>query len=607
MALTKTAARYTATVASLTATDTTIDITSPSNTNLNSGAQYGLTLTVGTNTEYAVGTWNGTAFINCIRGVNPDDPLSGDTYNKSPSNAIAGTNIALSITNYPLLAELRYWVNQLRQGGASGDRGIEHVISVTTNTTLTTDEENYLIRVTTGDTDKTITLPAIPSGDTFNIWIQKIDSGTGKVVVSAGSNTINGETGNYDKMVAPGDNAHFVGNGTNWNAIGGDLAQPNDIINIEDEGNERIFTRRSGQTLRLPITVPHPHSISFSGQDNDTVPASDVNAGEIGIYEADGTTQIQNGDINRARVIYIANAQATYGQDATSPGTNLQAVDTQPFLGDIMNGGQVIVSIQRRGETSWVYFVVGSVQRYGTEGYRLNVSAVSGSYSTSGTGYSWNVVITPAHPESVHNIVDLDTLGYIKREEIVGKETDRYASYNNALIGSGYRTGDWCLFNQATAPTDDSNAVRQPDIADRNADGVVVFGQKLRTDRDPNNFVEAPASAATDYKSGDVIYASIWNKPDARIAITLTSGGNTRRYWRRCLHLGYSDLGRDWRDTCLRCRGLRRLLPTLKRRTNTNHPRDYKSNARVPTNQRTGRQRRDKHRHTTLTGKLQTH
>ena len=190
-----------------------------------------------------------------------------------------------------------------------------------------------------------------------------------------------------------------------------------------------------------------------------------------------------------------------------------------------MNGGQVIVSIQRRGETSWVYFVVGSIQRYGTEGYRLNVSASSGSYSTSGTGYSWNVVITPAHPESVHNIVDLDTLGYITQEDIVGKETDRYASYNNALIGSGYRTGDWCLFNQATAPTDDTNAVRQPDIADRNANGVVVFGQTLRTDRNPNNFVAAPASAATDYKSGDVIYASIWNKPDARIAITLTSGG----------------------------------------------------------------------------------
>ena len=121
--------------------------------------------------------------------------------------------------------------------------------------------------------------------------------------------------------------------------------------------------------------------------------------------------------------------------------------------------------------------------------------------------------------------MDLDTLGYITQEDIVGKETDRYASYNNALIGSGYRTGDWCLFNQATAPTDDTNAVRQPDIADRNANGVVVFGQTLRTDRNPNNFVAAPASAATDYKSGDVIYASIWNKPDARIAITLTSGG----------------------------------------------------------------------------------
>ena len=517
------------------ATDTSFEVRGAPRA-LEADKRYGFKLEAGSSVEYLVATYSGDdgsgnhRFTNAIRNINQNEPITSDTENFNYESG-TGTSFAadtpVSLTNYPILGELIHSVNEILSVGAggSGDLLIKGVKTVSANTALTAEDEDYLIRVITGDSDKTITLPTIGSG-TFNIVIQKVDTGTGKAVVApSGSETINGETGNYEKLASSGDNAQFVGNGNDWNAISGSLAQPNDIVNIHDEGNERIFTRRNGQTLRLPITVPHPHSISFSGQDNDTEPASDVNAGEIGIYEADGTTQIQNGDINRAGVLYIANFQATYGQDAASPETNLQAEDTQPFLGNIMNGGQVIVSIQRRGETSWVYFVVGSIQRYGTEGYRLNVSASSGSYSTSGTGYSWNVVITPAHPESVHNIVDLDTLGYITQEDIVGKETDRYASYNNALIGSGYRTGDWCLFNQATEPTDDTNAVRQPDIADRNTNGVVVFGQTLRTDRNPNNFVAAPASAATDYKSGDVIYASIWNKPDARIAITLTSGG----------------------------------------------------------------------------------
>ena len=283
---------------------------------LEAGKRYGLKLEAGSSVEYVVGTYSHTdnsgnaVFTNAIRNINQNEPITSDGENfnyESGTGTSFAADTSVSLTNYPILGELIHSVNEILSvgTGGSGDLLIKGVKTVSANTTLTAEDEDFLIRVITGDSDKTITLPVIGS-DTFNIVIQKIDTGTGKAIVApSGSETINGETGNYEKLASSGDNAQFVGNGNDWNAISGSLAQPNDIVNIHDEGNERIFTRRSGQTLRLPITVPHPHSISFSGQDNDTEPASDVNAGEIGIYEADGTTQIQNGDINRAGVLYI--------------------------------------------------------------------------------------------------------------------------------------------------------------------------------------------------------------------------------------------------------------------------------------------------------------
>ena len=108
-------------------------------------------------------------------------------------------------------------------------------------------------------------------------------------------------------------------------------------------------------------------------------------------------------------------------------------------------------------------------------------------------------------------------------ERLEGRESDRYASYNNALIGSGYRTGDFCLFNQSTGVPLTANAYGQPDIA--NGTVTWAFGAKLRTDRDPNKFVAADANAAADYVDGDVIHLQIWNKPKTTATLTLTSGG----------------------------------------------------------------------------------
>ena len=138
---------------------------------------------------------------------------------------------------------------------------------------------------------------------------------------------------------------------------------------------------------------------------------------------------------------------------------------------------------------------------------------------------SLTVTVTSGGQDLTSAPITIPGRGLVFRKDLEGKETDRYANYDNALFGANYFSGNWCLFNQTTAPTDDTNAIRQPDIQDRSTTGVVLFGATLRADRDPNNLVWRSADTASDYVSGQVIYASIWNDRSAHVAITLTSDG----------------------------------------------------------------------------------
>ena len=197
---------------------------------LEAGKRYGLKLEAGSSVEYVVGTYSHTdnsgnaVFTNAIRNINQNEPITSDTENfnyESGTGTSFAADTSVSLTNYPILGELIHAMNEILAfgSGGSGDLLIKGVKTVSANTTLTAEDEDYLIRVITGDSDKTITLPAIGSG-TFNIVIQKVDTGTGKAVVApSGSETINGETGNYEKLASSGDNAQFVGNGNDWNAI----------------------------------------------------------------------------------------------------------------------------------------------------------------------------------------------------------------------------------------------------------------------------------------------------------------------------------------------------------------------------------------------------
>ena len=74
--------------------------------------------------------------------------------------------------------------------GPAGPIGIIPTIQKVTDYAVIEDVGILLIEVITGDTDITITLPALGSGRI--IYITKIDSGTGNVIVT-GALPINGE------------------------------------------------------------------------------------------------------------------------------------------------------------------------------------------------------------------------------------------------------------------------------------------------------------------------------------------------------------------------------------------------------------------------------
>ena len=117
-----------------------------------------------------------------------------------------------------------------------------------------------------------------------------------------------------------------------------------------------------------------------------------------------------------------------------------------------------------------------------------------------------------------------------------GHETDEYSSYNNAPFGAGYWPGTWCLFSGSEQPTDDTNAIRQPDIA--TGSGILVWGD-LRGDPDPNASYTPEALDASEWPNGRVIHASPWHPYDAKghLRITLTGAaekvgsGNGERLW----------------------------------------------------------------------------
>ena len=204
-------------------------------------------------------------------------------------------------------------------------------------------------------------------------------------------------------------------------------------------------------------------------------------------------------------------------------------------------------------------FTLGTARFTLTTGSTIGVNRVSGGIAIeSGQLPAVNASGTLTHKGVLARTGDISRVGrtgeytdllnapdVVTREELVGRETDRYFSYTNA--SNEYWVGTIKFYNQTTGAPDNNNLIRQPDIA--NGTITVAVGQP-RTDRDPNNnFALGTEYQASDFVSGQVYRLADWNAYESGGTLTLTSGGtvigtgNARRVWfRATLALTGTDL-----------------------------------------------------------------
>ena len=282
----------------------------------------------------------------------------------------------------------------------------------------------------------------------------------------------------------------------------------------------------SAQILTQIETHVHPDLVAFAAEDGDTEPSTDLLDGQIGFYQADGTTQLPLGDVKDVAVFYIPKKAADFGQDATLPTTPLSAVDVgaidmSRFMGSTPHFTLVLM-LNPRGSSQQLWYHIHSVENYGTAGWKLVVGHfLLGSYTPASQGVSWNVSLSVANTVSTHDIIDLhhELDHYVLKADLKGRESDRYASYTNAS-GNTYWDGTMQLISTSTG-----QPIRQPDIA--NGTVLLRMGTRLRTDRDPNHLVWAPTRlTSADVPSGTVFHVSIWNDPTKKMTIT-TSGDSS--------------------------------------------------------------------------------
>ena len=280
-------------------------------------------------------------------------------------------------------------------------------------------------------------------------------------------------------------------------------------------------------------------------------------AGEIGLLDA-SDTQIQTGDISRAAKIRIAKKQATFGTNAADANTELDTQDISDYLQNVVDkGGSVIVALSQFGQSSIVYFqaeiateVIETIDNEQVVvGWELSELISWGSYTPPSQGVGWNIVGSLAFGNMWQDIINLaeKLAEYVKREALEGSASDQFASYDNALFGANYFPGNWCLFNQTTEPTDDTNAIRQPDIA--SGSGVLVW--HLRDDSDPNKSWTPETLDASLWPNGRKFHITPWSpyKPNTFLEVALTTAAtlvgtdNQARLWAQAAWVETGEIG----------------------------------------------------------------
>ena len=407
------------------------------------------------------------------------------------------------------------------------EAGLTKSIAGNSNITLTVEEWSHdsiiLNGVLTGNI--IVTVPTRPSG--YHIVRR---STTGDFTVKL---KVQGQADNAAIDIASGDNyvvqrgnaATLLDTGSGFqfnhdNTIAG-AGTPNSPYRVANPYTDADESKVDG--IEANAQVNPLHTLKFTSLAGDTQSA--VADGQIGLVKADNT-EWQQGDISLVAAIEIAFRTATFNADPSSPSTNLSAVSTHRLFGDIVaNGGGVLLAIVKRGETHINYVQAETISKQSDHYALSNLTWVNPkNYGNIGTGSVWNIVAGIVSGSLTKDIADFsDVLAkYVLKTDLEGKETDRFASYDNAFIQTGYRAGFWVLTSDTSGAPTQANQIGQPNIA--TGSGTVCFG-RLRTDADPNNLQWDVVPAAANYPSGAIFYASIDGDKSAHLKITLTSAG----------------------------------------------------------------------------------
>ena len=97
------------------------------------------------------------------------------------------------------------------------NKSVSGVLSVSASTTIATTDAISVVLVTTGNTNRTITLPAVAANAGRSLLIKKVDSGTGTVTITPNGGTVDGASTNV--INAQYSFAELVSDGINWHVI----------------------------------------------------------------------------------------------------------------------------------------------------------------------------------------------------------------------------------------------------------------------------------------------------------------------------------------------------------------------------------------------------
>lgn len=173
-------------------------------------------------------------------------------------------------------------------------KGVSGVQAISSNTTVDSSLDGYVLSVTTGSSTITITLPSASTSQDVSYWIRKSDTGTGTVITSPATGVLS----------ANGDCVQLVSDGTSWLAVSG-VSAP-----TQRTGATIAFDTSSVyNTPSTPSSAPVSFDLSGAVRGSEVVayfnhssePSWPAGAYKLGVW--------YNGALNMVRFLYLSDTE----------------------------------------------------------------------------------------------------------------------------------------------------------------------------------------------------------------------------------------------------------------------------------------------------------